>query len=105
MQEPVPRGIAQSSEQPTKELQKNISGYLNQAGFEATPQSVNPEDNSPLKAIEERLGDTAQVIGSTLDEWVEGASESSRVRIAEGKVPIAIAALRGLKRKLMNKAA
>ncbi len=105
MQEPVPRGIVQSAEQPTKELHEGVSGNLNQAGFESTPKSVNPEDSSPLKAIREALGDTTHVVGSTFDEVVGGAGDAVRVRTAEGKVPIAIAAIRRLKRGLGRKAA
>lgn len=105
MQEPVPKGIVQSAEQPTRELHEKVSGNLNQAGFESTPQSVNPEDNSPLRKIEEIWGDTAHIVGSTVDEQIRGVSDTARIWTAEGKVPIAIAAGRGLKRKLLGEAA
>lgn len=105
MQKPVPKGIVQSADQ-TSALHKMVSSNLKQAGFEATPQSVNPEDNSPLKAIEETLGDTAHIVGSTTDELIGGStSDTARVRSAEGKVPTAIAAVRRFKQRLMGKAA
>lgn len=105
MKEPVPKGIVQSAEQSTKELHEEISGSLNKAGFDATPQSVNSEDNSPLKAIKEKWGDTVHIVGSTYDEQIGGTGDTARIRTAEGKVPTAIDAVRRLKQKFMKKAA
>lgn len=95
MNEPAPKGIIQSADQ-TQELHQRVSEHLNKAGFAVTPQSVNPEDASPLKAIEEALGNTTHVIGNTLEEAIGGSSDEARVRTVKGREPVSIAEKRGL---------
>ena len=102
MQEPVPKGIVHSAEQLTRRLHEEVSGNLSEAGFKATPQSVNPDDNSPLEAIKEAWGDTVHVVGSTVDEQIGGSGDTARIRTTEGRLPVAIANIR---RRLMKKAA
>lgn len=105
MNEPAPQGIIQSAEQPTEDLHAGISSKLNEAGHKATIQSVNPDDHSPLRGIQEMYGDSAHIAGSTLDEVMGGTNDTTNVRTARDKVPISIAVARALKRRLFNKAA
>lgn len=94
-------GIIQSAEQPTQDLHRTVSGHLNQAGHSATPESVNPQDQSPLKKVEDMVGDTTHMVESTFKELVGGTSDTTHVRTAGGKVPTVIA----LKRRLLRQAA
>ncbi len=102
---PAPTKFLQYTKDQDEELRKKVADNSTKAGHPVTAADVNPEDNSPLKAIEEAMGDTTHVVGSTVDEWVGGASDTARVRTAKGKVPSALAAIRRLKQKLMKKAA
>lgn len=93
--------IIQPTEQHVSDLHQKVSQQLNQAGHQATPQSVNPDDNSPLKSIQEAVGDTTHVVGSTFEELVRG-SDTSHVRTATGKVPISITAGKWARKILMK---
>lgn len=91
--------VVQPSGQSTQDLHQKVSDHLNQVGHSSTPQSVNPDDRSPLKQIEEAVGDTTHVVGSTFEELVGGDSGVTHVRTAKGKVPILIA----LKKRFLKK--
>ena len=95
---PAPKQIIQPAD-GIQSLHAKVSGHLNQAGHPATPQSVNPDDQTPLKKIEETLGDTTHVVGSTIEE-VFGSSNTTHVRTTGGKVPILIA----LRKRFLKKA-
>lgn len=99
MDRSAPKGVMQSAGQPAQDLHRKVSAHLNQAGYRVTPQSVNPDDQSPLKGIEEAIGDTTHVVGSTFEELVSGSNDITHVRTAEGKVPVLIA----LKKRFLKK--
>lgn len=102
---PAPTEI-QHIDQQEADLYNKMAPPVEQATGQLTPPaSLKPEDNSPLKAIEGAVGDTTHVVGSTVDEWIGGASDAARVRTTEGKIPTAIAAYRRLKQTVMKKAA
>lgn len=99
------KNIIQSAEKPIQDLHAAVSSQLDQAGHPATPQSVNPEDQSPLenvrRIVEEITSDPVHIVGSTLEEHTIGKSPTTHVRTLKGEVPVLIA----LKRRFLKKAA
>ena len=85
------KAIIQSAEQPTQDLHAVVSSKLTEAGHPATPQSVNPDDQSPLEEIARKIGDATHVVGSAIEENLGGASPTTHVRTTGGEEPISIA--------------
>ena len=81
----------ESAEKPTIELHKQISNQLTQSGHPATPQSVNPNDESVLEPIKR---DFQNLVGSTLGENFGGASNSINDRTTKGRVGMLIERVR-----------
>ncbi len=96
-----PGNIIQFPGQHAQNLHKRVSSHLSKAGHPATPQTVNPDDQSPLEKIEEALGDPSHAVGSTIEEVFGGTGDATHVRTAKGKVSVFIA----LKRRFLKKAA
>lgn len=96
---PAPTEVLQYTKDQDEELRKKVADNSTQAGHPVTAADVNPEDDSPLKAIEEAWGDTTHAVGSGVDEFIGGASDTARIRIVEGKIPTAIAASRRFKQR------
>jgi len=102
MTAPAPVKVLQHKEHQEKRLHNKVADYSTQAGYPVTAAQVDPDDNSPLKGIEEAMEDTVHVVGSTFDEQVGGAGETARIRTAQGNAPMVIAAARRLKQKLVS---
>ncbi len=88
----------ESAEKPTTELHKQVSNGLNKIGHPATPQSVNPNDESSLEPIRRDFQDWA---GSTFQEAIGGANNSVNDRTAKGRIGTLIT---GVRRKLRKAA-
>lgn len=58
MNEPAPKGI-QYTDQQTADLHNNVVKHSTEAGHPTTLAEVNPDDDSPLKDIQDTLGKTA----------------------------------------------
>ncbi|MDD5147412.1 MAG: hypothetical protein PHV63_02595 [Candidatus Daviesbacteria bacterium] len=99
---PAPTGVLQHIKAQDNNWHENVADNLTKAGHPTTAADVNPDDNSPLKGIEEAWGDTVHVVGSAVDEQVGGAGDNARIRTAQSKIPRAIDFIR---RRLMKKAA
>lgn len=85
----------ESAEKPIVELHEQVSNELNQIGHQATPQSVNPDDESPLEPIKR---DVRQWTGSALEGTMGGASNSINDRGTKGRIAMLINRLRGMKK-------
>ncbi len=83
MNEPAPKGIIQSADQPMQDLHAETSSNLRRLGHPATQQSVNPHDRSSLENIQEALADItkdqARVIGGTIEEYIGGVTPTTHV--------------------------
>mgnify|MGYP001609797531 CR=1 FL=1 len=101
MQEPAPKGIIHLVDEDAPELHKNVATETTKAGHPATSQSVNPDDQSPLEEIRDRLGGIARVAGGTVEENFSGADNRTHVVTSKGKLPILIA----FKRRFLKRAA
>lgn len=92
MNEPAPKDIIQSANQPTKDLHQTVSGHLNELGHPATPQSVDPHDESSLEGIGQAaanmMKDPARVAGAVWEEQVSGESPSTDVGTTKGRAPV-----------------
>lgn len=59
----------ESAEQPTKDLQEKVKGFLNQAGHPVTANDVNPSKDSHLENVTDFLGKaTGHIAGSVSGE-------------------------------------
>lgn len=81
----------ESAEQPTKDLHSKVSRSLTKADHPATPQSVNPNDESLRESIQR---DVRHLMGSTLEEGFGGAGNSVNDRATKGRIPALIDRLR-----------
>ena len=85
----------ESAEKPIVELHEQVSNGLNQIGHPATPQSVNPNNESPLESIKR---DVEQWTGSTLKKTMGGASYSINDRGTKGRIATLMNRLRWMKK-------
>lgn len=81
----------ESAEKPTKDLHLKASESLTKGGYPATPQSVNPNDDSLGESIQR---DVRQLMGSALEKSLGGASSSVNDRSTKGRVVTLIGDLR-----------
>lgn len=88
----------ESAEQPNNDLLSKVSQSLVKAGHPATPQSVNPNDESVLEPIKRDFQNWA---GSTFEEKTSGESSTTNDRTTHGKVPISLM----IKKRFFRKAA
>lgn len=77
----------ESAEQPSNDLLSKVSQGLVEAGHPATPQSVNPNDESSFEPIKRDFHNWA---GSTIEETLGGASSSVNDRTTKGRIGILI---------------
>lgn len=105
MQEPVPKRIIQSADQPVQDLHTGAKDSLRKLGHPVTQQSIDPHDQTPLENIKEALRDISKdqvrVVGGTIEEHMSGESHSTHVGTTGGKEPISI----WLKKKILRRAA
>lgn len=66
-------------------LYKKSSDYLKQAGYNVTPQGLNPNDQSVLEGIRENLGEGVRVVGSQAEEFLTGQGPDTHIRVSPGK--------------------
>lgn len=95
----APKEVLQHVGKQTSDLHNAVASESTRAGHPVTAAGVNPEDHTPLNNIREIFGDAAHVVGSSVEEHVAGASDTTHVRTTGGKGPIVIAA-----RRLVEKA-
>lgn len=91
----APTEYLQHTEVHDKKLPKEVATNLTQAGYPATPQTVNPNDESPLESIKR---DVEHWAGSTLKGTMGGASNSVNDRGTKGRIATLIGKLRGMKK-------
>lgn len=85
MQEPAPKGTIHLVDQNTTKFHEDVARHVGQMTDQATiPQSVNPDDQSPLIKIQQALGDTTHVVGSSFEELVGGTSPDTHDRTIRG---------------------
>lgn len=101
MEAPAPTEILHRVDEQTEDLHKAVATEATNAGYPATPQSVNPDDQSALEVIGEKLSDMGHDV-THVATTVTG-DETAKIRIAKEKVPTSIAAGRWF--KLNKKAA
>src|SRR3989344_6061387 len=65
LMEAAPNRIIQSAEQPDTDSQKGVHKPLIEAGHNVAPESLNPNDESPLDNIKGALGDAGYDLGTT----------------------------------------
>ena len=81
----------ESAEQAINNLLSKASQSSTEAGHPATPQSVNPNDESLRESIQR---DIQHLTGSTLEKSLGGASSSVNDRSTKGRVVTLIGDLR-----------
>lgn len=86
----------ESAEKPNNDLLSKVSQSLAKAGHPATPQSVNPNDESVLEPIKRDFQDWA---GSTFAETLGSASSSVNDRTTKGMTVTLISKARGRLKK------
>lgn len=99
---PKEQAIIQSANQPTLKLHEGVSQDLVKAGHPtATPQSVNPHDQSHLENIRQTVSamtkDPVRIVGGIVEEGLGGANPNTHVGTTGGKGPVSIL-LRKLRR-------
>lgn len=94
---PAPTEVLQYTKDRDQKFHEGIANDSTEAGHPATPQSVNPDDESALEPIKR---DFQHLVGSTLEEGFS-ASNSVNDRDTKGRIPTLIAGVR----RRMKKAA
>lgn len=67
------------------DLHKSSSENLKQAGYNVTPQSLNPNDQTALRNIKDTLGDVVHIVGSEIEEKLAGQGADTYTRVSSGK--------------------
>ncbi len=67
------------------DLHQKTSENLRKAGYNVTPQILNPDDQSPLERIREGLGTAAHVVGSQAEETLLGKGPQTHIGVTRGK--------------------
>lgn len=67
------------------DLHQKTSENLRKAGYHVTPQTLNPNDQSPLEVIRERLGEAVHVVGSQAEETLLGKGPQTHIGTTRGK--------------------
>lgn len=67
------------------DLHKNTGASLNQAGYEVTPQFLNPDDQGALENIKESLGEAVHIVGSGVEERLMGKGPETHDRVSPGE--------------------
>lgn len=105
MNEPAPKRIIQSAEQPTQELHETVGGELSKFGHNVSTQ---PESTKPIPLTEElqQIGtDVTHITGSTVEELITGKGGSTRDRTAKNPFNLVWERLKRKKASQQKKAA
>lgn len=68
-----------------EDLRKTVSQNLNQGGYPATPQSLDPDDQSSLAEIKDRFGEAVHIAGDTTREVLTGVGPKTHTRVTSAK--------------------
>ena len=66
------------------DLRSSSGENLKQAGYNVTPQSLNPNDQTALQNIKDMLGDAVHVVGSEIGEKLAGQGADTYTRVSPG---------------------
>lgn len=69
----------QQTEQADEDLRTNVTGHLKQAGYNTTPNNINPNDRSSLEKIAKEFGgDLRHTVETTGGELIGAHVDYSR---------------------------
>lgn len=95
--------VLQYADHSQQKLHQTIADEASKiVGRQIKPADVNPDDQSPLREIQDVLGDSTHVAGSTVEELLHGSS-TAHVRTVKGKRAVSISAGKWFKKKFLNK--
>lgn len=67
------------------DLYNNASASLRQGGYNATPESVNPNPQNPLEGIKEALGEEVHIIGGEIEAKLKGKTPDTYIEVSPAK--------------------
>ncbi|MBI2338722.1 hypothetical protein HYU95_06085 [Candidatus Daviesbacteria bacterium] len=108
MNEPAPKGVIHLVDEDAPKMRIEVAKHVGQiTGQSVPPQSLHPIDEPLQEKITEELGNAKRYTGAHFEEAFHGKSEAGTVNIVSkgGKLPISIAAVKALKRRLLGQQA
>lgn len=96
MQEPAPKGIRLVDKDIADLHTKTVEPVGQIIGHPVTPQSLNPEDESPLGRIAEEVGNIKRYTEASFEDAVQGGNETGRIHTVSkgGRLPVSINTIR-----------
>lgn len=69
------------------DLYEKITGSLKKANYNVTPQSLNPNDQTPLERIKEGWGDAVHIVGNQAEKGLFGKGPDTYTRVTSSRNP------------------